>query len=1406
VRVSLDRGTALLARCRFACCLAAALIFPVASTRATADAVEVAAFPLDDVFWGAGSLFGFYPHAPVLAVARDRARLYVPLGRDAQELLVFDVTDPLHPTLTRAPGLPARAIAVLGTTLYASDGGTLRITDMADPAAPVPLGEVALAASPTHTAGYSVRLRRDGERTFALVSGGGPFLGDDPALRVVDVTDPTQPRLRGGSMEDGGVDLAIEGAVACVASYARGLRCYDVGDDVPIRLLGATGTLGVATSVAMRDGIAYVLNGGVSNAKRRASLVSVDVRDPTQPTLLGVASFPAELLGADNSAPPPPRGLQLDGDLLYAGAEGGVLVFEVADPHAPRFLERLETGALTMGVKVRGGRLLAMAVDGLHVLEASPEASLPPVCGEADSTTSCLALGETARLSLPLFASYEPIFPFHDGPHPAALADGVLYVPLGESGLVTADVAGASPRLLVHFPDVVLRDVALDGATLYGVDRMTLRALDVADPAKPRLIGSLGSWADDPGYVGDAIAVRDGRAYTTGGGPWSGSVASAIRIFDVGDPADMRLLGDLPGYPGADLALDGDRAYVASFTGGLKIYDVAQPGAIALLGESGTGGSAMRVVVAPPFAYVLNAGDDLSLAAFDVSDPTAPVLADLIALPRPLRANPAASISPGWRLDMALAGESLVIGTPGGALVADVAEPHAVRIDGALGPDLFARALGVAGDRVAIASDAGVSLVALTSTGMCDADADSFVDWFDVGAVADALGDAASPTDPLDPDRDGTVTVADAERCIQECENETCAPVRGEPPCRARGELGRLDVAWFGLLTNPGAVDGIWPRQPLVLGGALYEATGAFRDDIGIQSFDVTSPTAPRPLASLATVHGHALAAAGDLLVSVDGYGLDVVDVSHPETPRAVGHLDLADINGRTAVGVAGAPGRAYVTGENGSYGLSPALRVVDLSDPAQPVVIGETQETIGYDVAVSGSHAFVARGELSIFDLANEAQPGLVASLRLDGGLSLNGDARQVEVAGNLALVLLQSFRATLVVVDVSDPQAPVERSRILIPSELYRQGPFRDGLLTRLSVAETRAFVGSGRGAIAFDFSDPDAVAALGNIGDDAFTGGVAAAGDHLLVVNRLGVQAFAADPLPFGPPGCPKPPRCGLFGIEPMLLLAGLAARRRRSVVFAATAAVALWSATARADATAYDSRAAFEAAIESAAIRRVDFDSIAAGSIVASGWTLEGVSFEAPGRELVVTDAWQTTSGAHSLGATGLDALLAGDALVLDADAAHAIGLTLIGAGALPGDFELRFAGAVARNGSLPEAILADGEAWFVGIVADAPVSPAEAEVVALLPTGGDSYVWNVDDVTLAPEPAAPLAAGGALGALLLLQRSLRSWRITSTSSSALRRKARSSACRHQMRPSSPTSTSTRRAFQISPSAP
>lgn len=96
----------------------------------------------------------------------------------------------------------------------------------------------------------------------------------------------------------------------------------------------------------------------------------------------------------------------------------------------------------------------------------------------------------------------------------------------------------------------------------------------------------------------------------------------------------------------------------------------------------------------------------------------------------------------------------------------------------------------------------------------------------------------------------------------------------------------------------------------------------------------------------------YAVAVSGDYAYFGSGTVLQVVDVSSPAAPQAVGEVVLPGVVQSVAV----SEGYAYVADEYAS------LRVIDVSTPSSPVEVG-FYDTPGYayGVAVSGGYAYVA-------------------------------------------------------------------------------------------------------------------------------------------------------------------------------------------------------------------------------------------------------------------------------------------------------------------------------------------------------------------------------------------------------------------------------------------------------------
>ena len=167
-----------------------------------------------------------------------------------------------------------------------------------------------------------------------------------------------------------------------------------------------------------------------------------------------------------------------------------------------------------------------------------------------------------------------------------------------------------------------------------------------------------------------------------------------------------------------------------------------------------------------------------------------------------------------------------------------------------------------------------------------------------------------------------------------------------------------------------------------------------------------------------------------------------------------------------------------------------------------------------------------------------------------------------------------------------------------------------------------------------------------------------------------------------------------------------------------------------------AQAFTTRAAFTAALPGAGSTN-GFDSVAAGTTVASGGAAAGVTFtyNLGGTLLKVTNAYPAVSAANAIGTNDADILQDGDNLTLSFAATNALGLNIITKETLEnGDLSLTGGGQTASIAAIQiQQTLSDGSnVYFLGVVnANTAFTSATLNTV-----GGGYFFYNLDDFTTA----------------------------------------------------------------------
>jgi chitodextrinase len=229
--------------------------------------------------------------------------------------------------------------------------------------------------------------------------------------------------------------------------------------------------------------------------------------------------------------------------------------------------------------------------------------------------------------------------------------------------------------------------------------------------------------------------------------------------------------------------------------------------------------------------------------------------------------------------------------------------------------------------------------------------------------------------------------------------------------------------------------------QPVTIQGFGFEA-GARVSLLGREPYLAASLDLPSTARRVAVSGTHAYVA--------DTGDFKVVDVSDPTHPLVVGTHDEA---GLVYYNVAVEDGYAFV-------GTATTLLVLDVRDPARPAKVGQLF-TGGGRLAVSGGYVYLAAGNpgLQVVDVRNPAAPVVVGNY--DPSDSANG----VAVSGGYAYLAVNE--QGLQVIDISDPEHPTLAGSCDTP-----------GTATHVAVSGTTAYVAdSNWGVAVVDVGNPGA-----------------------------------------------------------------------------------------------------------------------------------------------------------------------------------------------------------------------------------------------------------------------------------------------------------------------------------------
>jgi hypothetical protein len=179
----------------------------------------------------------------------------------------------------------------------------------------------------------------------------------------------------------------------------------------------------------------------------------------------------------------------------------------------------------------------------------------------------------------------------------------------------------------------------------------------------------------------------------------------------------------------------------------------------------------------------------------------------------------------------------------------------------------------------------------------------------------------------------------------------------------------------------------------------------------GIEVLDISNPAQPTAIGALPTTNALRLAVAGNDLYVADGAGgLKVIDVSIASSPQLVATPKLL-VNGPSEVD-------SLVTDGSMLYAAYIGLNVFDLTNPASPLGKGSLSSTFIEDLAVEGTLVYAAMASgLGVFSVLSPTSPFLA------GSYTTNDWGYAVAVSSGYAYY---GSRSGLTVFDVTDPATP--------------------------------------------------------------------------------------------------------------------------------------------------------------------------------------------------------------------------------------------------------------------------------------------------------------------------------------------------------------------------------------------
>lgn len=522
------------------------------------------------------------------------------------------------------------------------------------------------------------------------------WLDNHETLYFSNIEKPEEPSPSGSQKFDQNIsDIAFRDSIAFIANGKAGLQIYDTST------IAASEQMTLISQLEIKDGVTqgvFLSGNHAYLAVKDIGLVIVDITDlqeprivqkpypingnPTQVYVQGSIAYLAngkegfyaldarvnvktELLG-QTGAQLIARGVTKSGNYLYVAAgERGLRILDINNPQTPQEVAFYDTAGRSDAVAVTGdAALIADRNNGLVIVDTTNHAGMLPLLTQIpskdardvaiDGNYAYLAdFEEGLRIvdirtpgSAFLLKTMDPIPGQEMKPVSVSVLGNYAYLATGDQGIRIVNVldkqiptqvqqilvpgqADARNVALVAYnpqiqgPEAYKADPNAPGVKVYAYvanGLFGLQVLDVSNPSQsiPIAMNLDAQIVHLQGIAMDVAIVGD-RAYLAydGGG---------LFILNIADPANPQFLGEFnlseTENRAVSLAAEGQTVYLAALSHGIRLFDVSTPSAPIKISQFDSPASVVNMAVQGNYAFTVDGSRGLWI--FDISDPKLP--------------------------------------------------------------------------------------------------------------------------------------------------------------------------------------------------------------------------------------------------------------------------------------------------------------------------------------------------------------------------------------------------------------------------------------------------------------------------------------------------------------------------------------------------------------------------------------------------------------------------------------------------------------------------------------------------------------------------------------------------------------------------------------------------------------